>query len=299
MYGSTSCRGSGWTAAVAHLAQLVEQERQDRVAADVAGDVLLGVVRAHLLLVDVLLEDVAQHVRVDLVVGAQGALVQVPGVLVEEGEDALEDGVGDRDGLPVFPLQVMGQKQPAIEIGDAPQQLRFVSGERSLGFVREALEEQREQKIAVETVPPAALARRQLVLQVIRVAVEEALLLDEVDEHQAVQHHRGVPGPVVVNGDAADELQEVGVLALEIFVELLGDLLQVEGLGHLARHRADGNPAVGVELFQLEGDAGEFLQQRVAGLSAGVGVLARSAGSRPALHPVPGGLGVRPIGEDQ
>ena len=63
--------------------------------ADVLGDVFLGVVGPHLLLVDVLLEDVAEHVGVDLVVGAQGALVEVPVVRVEEVEELLEGLVGD------------------------------------------------------------------------------------------------------------------------------------------------------------------------------------------------------------
>ena len=48
----------------------IEQERQHGVLADVLGDVFLGVVRPHLLLVDVFLEDVSQHVRIDLVVFA-------------------------------------------------------------------------------------------------------------------------------------------------------------------------------------------------------------------------------------
>ena len=79
----------------------VEQEGDDRVLADVVGDVLLGVVGPHLLLVDVLLEDVAQHIGVDLVVGAQRALVEVPVVRVEEVEELLEGRVGDLDGLAV------------------------------------------------------------------------------------------------------------------------------------------------------------------------------------------------------
>ena len=73
----------------------IEQIGDDRVLADVAGDVLLGVVGPHLLLVDVLLEDVAQHVGVDFVVGAQGALVQVPVIGVEEVEKSFECRVGD------------------------------------------------------------------------------------------------------------------------------------------------------------------------------------------------------------
>ena len=53
----------------AALLGAVEEEGDDGVAADVAGDVLLGVIGAHLLLVDVFLKDVAEYVGVDLVVG--------------------------------------------------------------------------------------------------------------------------------------------------------------------------------------------------------------------------------------
>ena len=74
----------------------LQQEREDRILADVLGD-LLWVVRPHLLLVDVLLEDVAEDVGVDLVVRAQRALVQVPRCTVEEVEHALEGGVRDLD----------------------------------------------------------------------------------------------------------------------------------------------------------------------------------------------------------
>ena len=61
----------------------IEQEWQDGVLADVFGDVLLRVIRPHLFLVDVFLEDVAEHVGIDFVVGAERAFVQVPLVLVE------------------------------------------------------------------------------------------------------------------------------------------------------------------------------------------------------------------------
>ena len=62
-------RGIGGEVGRAPLGRGVKQEGDDRVLGDVLGDVLLGVVGPHLLLVDVLLEDVAEDVGVDLVVG--------------------------------------------------------------------------------------------------------------------------------------------------------------------------------------------------------------------------------------
>ena len=93
----------------------VEQARHDGVAADVAGDVFLGVVGVHLLLVDIFLEDVAQRVEVDLVIAAQRPVVEMPLIGVEEGEDVLEGFVGDAD-VRVVPLQVMHVERAAVEI---------------------------------------------------------------------------------------------------------------------------------------------------------------------------------------
>ena len=69
----------------------------DRVAGYVAGDVLPSVVGPHLLLVDVLLEDISEHVWVDLIVLTVGPLVKVPAIFVEEVEDSLERFVWDGD----------------------------------------------------------------------------------------------------------------------------------------------------------------------------------------------------------
>ena len=68
------------------------------------------------------------------------------------------------------------------------------------------------------------------------VAVEEALALDEVDEHQPVQHHRRVPLLVLLDGNARDELEERGVLLAELVVESLRDPLDVEGFTSATRY---------------------------------------------------------------
>ena len=60
---------------LALFARSFKQEGNNRVLADVLGNVFLRVVRAHLLLVDVLFEDVAEHIRIDLVVTPQRMLI--------------------------------------------------------------------------------------------------------------------------------------------------------------------------------------------------------------------------------
>ena len=88
---------------------------------DVAGDVFLGVVRAHLLLVDVFLEDVAQHVGVDLAVVAQRALVQTPVIGVEEVEEPDERQVVDLDVV-IRRFDRMDVEDAAVEVRDLADQ---------------------------------------------------------------------------------------------------------------------------------------------------------------------------------
>jgi len=64
----------------------IKQRGDDRILANVFSDVFLGVVSPHLLLVNVLLEDVPEHVRIDLAIIAQGERIEMPFVLIEKGE---------------------------------------------------------------------------------------------------------------------------------------------------------------------------------------------------------------------
>ena len=103
------------------LQRRIEQVGNDRVLADVVGDVLLGVVGPHLLLVDVLLENVAQHVGVDLVPGSERSRIEMPVVLIEERKEPLEGFVGDVD-VGMLALQFMHVEQAAVEIRHLTQQ---------------------------------------------------------------------------------------------------------------------------------------------------------------------------------
>ena len=100
----------------------VEKRRNDRVLADVFGNVLFRVVRPHLLLVDVLLEDIAENIRVDLVAFARRPVIKVPVVLLEESEDPLKRLVGNFDVLAVQFFDLMLQEQAAVQVGHTPQQ---------------------------------------------------------------------------------------------------------------------------------------------------------------------------------
>ena len=71
------------------------------------------------------------------------------------------------------------------------------SGRAVLARLPKPFVEQAEQEVAVEGVELVLalflLAAVEPVAEVIGVAVEEALALDEIDEHQAVEHDGGIP----------------------------------------------------------------------------------------------------------
>ncbi len=150
---------------------------------------------------------------------------------------------------------------------------------------------------AVELIRAALLLDElEPVAQVKAVVVQETLLLDEVDEHQAVEHHRGVPLAVVFQGDAVDELQEGGVFLLEQLVEAFGDTVHVEGGPHPT---GDFGLREVFFLGEREADALEFLQEGVAGLVLVVGVLTEGRRLAALAFPhLPNLRRLRAVGED-
>ena len=131
----------------------VEQERENGALADVFGDVLLRVIRPHLFLVDVFLEDVAEDIGIDFIVVAERAFVEMPLVLIEIIEDALERFVGNLDVLAVaFGLfKFMHVEQAAVEIRDVAEQF-FQVGRAIFAAFAEAFVEQPEQEVTVKRV---------------------------------------------------------------------------------------------------------------------------------------------------
>jgi hypothetical protein len=133
-----------------------------------------------------------------------------------------------------FVSSLVNVEETAVEVWDlADQGVEFLRSLIRLGA--EALVEQTEQELAVEgpelVLALGGLELAQAVTEVVMVAVEQALLLDEVAEHQAVEHDRGVPVPVGNALDAIDELVECLVLCLEPLEELLRDPLDIERCG--------------------------------------------------------------------
>ena len=190
----------------------------------------------------------------------------MPMPLVEEGEEGFEDGVGDVDLL-VLALDAVHRKHPAVQVGDASvfaEEVVGAGGDRLVEPIAEKLLEEAAVEGFVEPVlPPSGLDLGEPVAKVVLVEVEEALLLDEVAEHQAVEHHGGVPLAILRSGDVPDALHEGVVLLAEGLVELLRDFLGIgeERLLHgLDDFDRAGNAAdregEATELFEEEGALG-------------------------------------------
>ena len=107
----------------------------DRLFAEILRDLSPRVVRAESLLVDVLLEDVAQYVGVDLVVLAAGRVVEMPGVTVEEVEQILECAIGNSD-LGVLLLDSVPEEQAAVEVLDLSEKPLCLADRFSFGLAK-------------------------------------------------------------------------------------------------------------------------------------------------------------------
>ena len=111
------------------------------------------------------------------------------------------------------------------------------SAGRSASGLTQPLVEQPQQEFPVEALelirPVLFLDSLEAVAEIVFVAVQKALLLDEVDEHQTVEHKGGVPVPIALRGEPVDELLKVGQFLLEAVIEALGDALDVQGLPEL------------------------------------------------------------------
>ncbi len=232
--------------------------RDDGVLADVFGDVFLGVVRPHLLLVDVLFEDVAEHVGVDFFAAFQRAVVQVPVPGVEEGKKLFKGFVGHVDVV-VCGFKLMHVEQAAVQIGDVGADELGQACVARLGLAQPFVE-QAAQKLAVKAVELALacclLHLLHAVLQIVLVSVQKAFFLDEIDEHQPVEHERGVPRAVCRLVQSGDEGGKGVVLGLELVVKTFGDLVAVEGAAQAGDDVGEGD---GLFFFQRPDDLRELL----------------------------------------
>ena len=281
-----------------YLAHFFQHQPLNGLLAQIFGDLRPGVVCAKRFLVDVLFKNVAEDVRVDFAVIPAGAVIQMPGVAIQQRKQFRESLVGNGDMPPVLDFHRMAQKEAAIEIGNLPQH-RF-SLIRAFAFRQgKAFKKERVQKIEVIAVLPVALL--QLVVQVIRRAVvNEALPLQKVDEHDAVEQRRGVPAAVFFVGDGRLQIgHEVVVDGLEFAVKLLGDPLDVQRRLHPLHHAGNFDAPLRVQFAHGHKQAANLAQVEIGVLPAVIMVGARVALAAVALHPIPDRVRPRLVHEDK
>ena len=239
----------------------VEHELMNGLLAEVIGDFRPCVVGSEFLLVDIFLEDVAEHVRIDLAVVTAGRVVEGPGVGTEEREEILEDdvrhldlgvGLGEERVTLDAGLNAVGQEQAAIEVRDVAERHGADGFALVLGF-GETLEEEIAQEVGEESVFPGLLRGGEFFRKIVGISrlgaahVEKALSLEEPYEHQAVQQDGGIPAALAGIWDAFDGVQQLAMLFLEVLEEDLGDGFDVESVADPAGGLGDGDVAVLVE----------------------------------------------------
>ena len=113
----------------------------------------------------------------------------------------------------------------------------------------------------------AILHLTQTVAEIVAVAVEKTLFLNEVHEHQPVEHQGCVPLGVALLLHPFDEGEKGSVFPLEVVVEPLRETIAIERIAELEDRASQVN-----RFFFRKGncDRTQLLNQQVARLTAGV-----------------------------
>src|SRR5690606_1603591 len=149
-------------------------------------------------------------------------------------------------------------------------------------------------------VPAMLLNVSELTAQVVEVlAINEALALQEVDEHQPIEHHRGVPGAIALVADTVDRLDQPLALDLVLLIEGPCHALHVEGVSQPAGDFDDRQLALLVQLADIDEQAANLAQEEIPRLTLDVEVLARRDAPIFTLAPVPERARLLGVGENQ
>ncbi|MBK9943104.1 MAG: hypothetical protein IPP13_15970 [Kouleothrix sp.] len=196
-------------------------------------------------------------------------------------------------------LDLVRQEEAAVEVANIADQLRSTRVAQVVR-PRETFEKERAQELGIEAINTARLALFEPALQILVVAaVEEALALQEVDEHQPVQQHRGIPAPLALVGNALDRAEQGLVQLFERVEELARDWLDVERLAQSLCDIDQRNIAVGVQLADVDKHRAELADQQVARLALHEGMPAWKRLAALALDPVPQAARALGIQKDQ
>ncbi len=162
-----------------------------------------------------------QALRVNFVVFTAWRVVQVPRISTEQEKQVLESLIGHVELL-VLLLDMVLRNRPPLRYLIAPSRLR-ASAERLSSGLANPSKNCNLRKLEKNWFCGHAFGlSASLSFQIVDVAaVEEPLLLQEVNEHQPVQEHRRVPASLPLVGHTFEQIQESNVLFLKFAIELL------------------------------------------------------------------------------
>ena len=132
----------------------IQHQPMNGALAEVVGDFRAGVVGTEGFIVDVLFEDVAEHIRVDFIVFPAGDIVEIPteaGEEVERGGERIIRPVDRCAGKAGGLFDGMFEEQPAVEIADVAEDGLGGGGTFIFRFGK-TFEEKQGEEIAVEAV---------------------------------------------------------------------------------------------------------------------------------------------------
>jgi len=129
------------------------------------------------------------------------------------------------------------------------------------------------------------------------VAIQKSFLLEEIAEHQAVQHERGVMGRDVQVADSRDEFLETILVLPEVIVKPPGEAVTVE---IVMQAMDDAGDVEGFLLIEGEGDGNDLLNEKFVGTALFPSEFPAADGfPREAGGPKPDLTGLRLIDKDQ
>ena len=132
-------------------------------------------------------------------------------------------------------LNLVFLEDAAVKVGHISKQSFISSGAFVFRFCK-SFKEKRAEKGSVVLVCAVFSTTQQICLEIVRVVIQEALLLDEIDEHQAVEYDGNVPALHLFIGNPIQELEKCVVFLFEVVVKSLGDLFNVKGGADTACH---------------------------------------------------------------
>ena len=155
--------------------------------------------------------------------------------MIKEIKKFLKCSVSNPNLFPVEFLELVSLKDTTVQVRHFSEQPLSFSVPFRVRF-RKPLKEEGAEKIGIVSIITVDLALPQFGLQVVCVVVQKAFLLNKVDKHQAIQHHRSVPAFHLLVRNPFEKFEKPGVFRCKTLIKSLGHAFHVEGRPYTPPH---------------------------------------------------------------